>query len=353
MNRNRIGLILLLLIMGISTAGAIAPPDSSFTSDYTGGISPLLVNFTDTSTNTPAAWAWYYTRYTPAGNNPAVLFSSAQNPRSVPFPTGTWSIQLKASNAAGGTNTTARSWWVNVSNAPARVSPVPAFSANTTTGAVPLTVRFTDSSVDNILGWKWTFGDGSTSTASNPVHTYTTTGIYTVSLEVVNVSGYTTTTKTGFITARNSPVANFTGFPLTGHAPLEVTFTDFSTGPGITAWNWNFGDGIWENRTTSTNPVHTYAPGIWYPTLTVTDPSGSSTTLVTPARTITVIPLVPPVASFTPNATSGTAPLTVKFMDTSSHTPTVWNWSFRNVTPGNNTEVWFSTIRNRYNIWCR
>jgi len=51
-------------------------------------------------------------------------------------------------------------------------------------------------------------------------------------------------------------------------------------------------------------------------------------------------------ASFTTNVTSGTAPLAVTFTDTSSNTPNAWNWSFRNVTPGNNTQVWFSTVQN-------
>jgi outer membrane protein assembly factor BamB len=52
-----------------------------------------------------------------------------------------------------------------------------------------------------------------------------------------------------------------------------------------------------------------------------------------------------PVAAFLANPTSGTAPLAVQFNDTSSNTPTAWNWSFRNVTPGNNTQVWFSTVQ--------
>ena len=52
-----------------------------------------------------------------------------------------------------------------------------------------------------------------------------------------------------------------------------------------------------------------------------------------------------PVASFITDLTSGTAPLSVTFTDTSSDTPTTWNWSFRNVT-GNNTQVWFSTEQN-------
>ena len=51
-----------------------------------------------------------------------------------------------------------------------------------------------------------------------------------------------------------------------------------------------------------------------------------------------------PVASFTVNASSGTAPLAVNFTDTSLNTPTAWNWSFTNVT-GNNTPVWFSPVQ--------
>ena len=53
-----------------------------------------------------------------------------------------------------------------------------------------------------------------------------------------------------------------------------------------------------------------------------------------------------PIASFTANTTSGTAPLAVLFTNTSTNTPTAWNWSFRNITPGNNTQVWFSTVQN-------
>ena len=52
----------------------------------------------------------------------------------------------------------------------------------------------------------------------------------------------------------------------------------------------------------------------------------------------------PPLAGFTANTTAGRAPLVVTFTDTSTNIPTAWNWSFRNVTPGNNTQVWFSTV---------
>jgi PKD repeat protein len=53
-----------------------------------------------------------------------------------------------------------------------------------------------------------------------------------------------------------------------------------------------------------------------------------------------------PHASFTVNATTGISPLAVGFTDTSTNTPTAWNWSYMNTTPGNNTPVYWSTTQN-------
>ncbi|MCK4270057.1 MAG: PKD domain-containing protein, partial [Methanogenium sp.] len=64
--------------------------------------------------------------------------------------------------------------------------PAPAanFIANVTSGYMPLTVQFTDTSADNPASWLWTFGDGATSSDQNPVHTYTDGGNYTVTLSI-------------------------------------------------------------------------------------------------------------------------------------------------------------------------
>ena len=75
------------------------------------------------------------------------------------------------------------------------------YTANPTNGTVPLTVQFTAPSVDsggnNVTHWNWAFGDGTTSTAQNPLHTYTTTGAFSTSLIATNInrghrSGYWT-----------------------------------------------------------------------------------------------------------------------------------------------------------------
>ena len=147
------------------------------------------------------------------------------------------------------------------------------------------------------------------------------------------------------IPSDGGPAADFTGIPLSGPGPLDVTFADTSTGSSITNRRWDFGDGNITDYAGSTNPYHRYtSDGTFTINLTVTNASGSNSRIRTQYVTVTPVPVVPG-AHFTANITSGTAPLAVKFTDTSTGTPTTWNWSFRNVT-GNNTQVVFSTVQN-------
>ncbi len=78
--------------------------------------------------------------------------------------------------------------------------------------------------------------------------------------------------------SNNAPVAEFSGAPTNGGAPLTVTFTDASTGI-ITNRFWSFGDGTTAN-VTATNLTHTYSfPGTNTVSLMVSDASGSSTNI--------------------------------------------------------------------------
>ncbi len=79
-------------------------------------------------------------------------------------------------------------------------APVASFSANPTSGPTPLTVAFTDASTGSITAWTWDFGDGGTSTAESPSHTYAAPGIYPVRLTVSGPGGSHSETKTSYIT---------------------------------------------------------------------------------------------------------------------------------------------------------
>ncbi|WP_440950380.1 PKD domain-containing protein [Methanosphaerula subterraneus] len=205
---------------------------------------------------------------------------------------------------------------------------VAGFTATPTSGYAPLAVQFNDTSAGSPTNWSWDFGDNTTSTEQNPAHTYTATGLYSVNLTASSSAGSTHILKTDYITVLDQPAlpaANFTANVTTGIAPLTVQFTDTSLGENLTAWSWNFGDG---NLSTEQNPVHTYAlTGNYTVNLTVTNTSGSNSSVK--ADYILVSTQPQPVANFTANVTTGTAPLAVQFNDTSlGENLTAWSWAF-------------------------
>ena len=135
--------------------------------------------------------------------------------------------------------------------------------------ANPLTIAFQNLSVplaatDSI---KWTFGDGSTSTAVNPVHTYNVPGTYTVCLRVKKLTlpgsapCIREICKTIVVTAPCNIVPNFT-WTATPTNPLRIEFHNTSTNTVATdSIRWTFGDGTSSNQF---NPVHIYtAPGTY------------------------------------------------------------------------------------------
>ena len=77
------------------------------------------------------------------------------------------------------------------------------FTSDKRNGLIPLEVQFTDlTSGETVLSWTWNFGDGTPmSILQNPKHTYTTYGMYTVTLTVITASGTFTITKIYYIIA--------------------------------------------------------------------------------------------------------------------------------------------------------
>ncbi len=124
------------------------------------------------------------------------------------------------------------------------------------------------------------------------------------------------------------PAAAFSASPLEGEPPLLVQFTDASAAgsAGITAWNWDFGDG---GTSTLQHPTHTYTvPGEYTVSLQVTSPAGTDTETTSNYVNVTA---VGPGAAFFAVPLSGTAPLAVQFTDSSfagSAAITGWNWDF-------------------------
>jgi PKD repeat protein len=301
-------------VLTILTDKAVA----GFTATPTSGYAPLAVQFTDASTGSPTNWSWDF------GDNTT---STEQNPVHTYASAGIYSVNLTASNSAVNVHLQ-KTDYITVLDQPAL--PAVNFTANVTTGIAPLSVQFNDTSLgENLTAWSWAFGDGTTSTEQNPVHTYTLTGNYTVNLTVTNTSGSNSSVKADYIlvSTQPQPVANFTANVTTGIAPLAVQFNDTSLGENLTAWSWDFGDG---NISTVQNPINNYTTaGTYSVNLTVTNTSGSNSSVKT--NYITVTASEAPTANFIANITNGTAPLAVQFNDTSvGANLTNWSWDFTN-----------------------
>ncbi len=123
--------------------------------------------------------------------------------------------------------------------------------------------------------------------------------------------------------------ADFTAAPRSGDAPLTVQFTDMSSGEPF-RWYYRFGDGY---TSSSQNPVHTYRnPGTYTVTLSIMKMENNKVTSTTTEKvgyiTVKGAPGGRLAASFTATPTTGAAPLTVTFTDTSTGDPTGFRYTF-------------------------
>jgi PKD repeat protein len=289
----------------------VTPPDPSadFTATPTHGKSPLVVQFTGTSTGNITSRLWNF------GDEET---STVKSPSHTYQKAGSYTVSLTVTGP-GGSNTKTMEDYIQVTSP----APVANFTATPTSGKSPLVVQFTGTSTGNITSRLWNFGDEETSTVKSPSHTYQKAGSYTLSLTVTGPGGSNTKTVEDYIQVTPpAPVAHFTATPTSGKSPLVVQFTGTSTG-NITSRRWKFGDG-----TTSTvkSPSHTYQnAGSYTVSLNVTGPGGSNTKTV--EDYIQVTPPAP-VANFTSTTRDGSPPLLVQFTDTSTGDISSRLWDF-------------------------
>ncbi|MCB0849566.1 MAG: PKD domain-containing protein, partial [Bacteroidetes bacterium] len=304
---------------------AINAPIADFTGTPLTGCNTLNVTFTDASLNTPTSWTWSFPGGVPntfSGATPPAIFYGAP---------GSYSVTLTVSNAFG-SNSITKTNYVTVNNCPA---PTADFTASPLTICEGSSVQFVDMSSDSPTSWSWTFPGGTpgTSTAQNPLITYSTGGVYNVTLTATNAYGNNTITKNNYITVNvcpPAPVAAFSATPTTLCAGGTVAFTDLSTN-SPTSWSWTFTGGT-PLSSVAQNPTITYnTPGTYAVTLTATNSGGSNT--VTMSGYITVNLCSAPVVSFSGFPTTVCAGQSVTFVDQSTNVPSSWSWTFTGGTP--------------------
>jgi PKD repeat protein len=134
----------------------------------------------------------------------------------------------------------------------------------------------------------------------------------------------TTNIIVAFLDETSGVLANFDVTPPRGAAPLSVQFTDKSTG-NPTSWEWDL-DGDGNVDSTEQHPAFEYEmPGLYTVQLTARNDNGEGTL----TKTDFVLAVGPITPDFTASVASGVAPLSVTFTDTSTQSPTAWQWDFQ------------------------
>ena len=164
-------------------------------------------------------------------------------------------------------------------------SPTALFNDSAIIGCVPFQYRFVNASIPGdtaITRWEWFFGDGTTGIGPNRWHSYTTPGIFTITLEVTDANGCSNMMHSQMLTLSKGPAVTISANDAQWcSAPHEVSFlsevsTDVGLG-GTYETTWNFGDG---NTSTDNNPTHTYVQtGNYDVSITVIDSYGCSNTV--------------------------------------------------------------------------
>lgn len=172
------------------------------------------------------------------------------------------------------------------------------FTAEITSGVRPLHVQFINTSTTNPLGdqsvqYKWDFGDGNWSSEVNPIHTYSSAGIYDVKLSAFNPAGTSHIERTSMIEVYPIPASGtLTISPPYGKAPLEVEIMPELHGD-YEACSWDFGDGEQGNECKKQRHVF-IEPGVYKVQLVVKGQEPNSNLELTATVTATV-PLPTPV----------------------------------------------------------
>ena len=124
------------------------------------------------------------------------------------------------------------------------------------TGCAPYTAVFNNTSTAG-QDFFWDFGDGTTSTLTDPTHLYASTGTYTITLRVVDTSTCNKTDQTQFtITVNSKPQAAFTFTPIPAEENKPTIFMNGSL--GANKFNWIFGDGNSRIKNNMDTVIHQY-----------------------------------------------------------------------------------------------
>lgn len=288
----------------------VGKPFPTFTATPISGCNPLAVTFNDASIpatgTTLSSYEWHF------GDGSPTASSTSSPYIHIYTAAGTYDVTEIVTDNIGCKDTINRPSYISV------FQPHASFNANKLNPCLYDTVTFTNTSTGGVVGSVWDFGDGATSTLTNPTHAYTVNGSYTVRLTVTDSHGCTDVANYPAYIVASNPVANFTmSDSVSVCPPLFVSFNNLST--GATTYNWDLGDG---GTSAVFAPSNMYiSPGLYNVILIATNPYGCKDTVQKP------INIYGYAGAFTYSPLQGCAPFAVHFTASLSNVPFI-TWDF-------------------------
>ncbi|TMI25682.1 PKD domain-containing protein, partial [Candidatus Bathyarchaeota archaeon] len=184
---------------------------------------------------------------------------------------GTFSVTISAADSANHTATAIQTLVVN-----SRLAVTASASPNPADAGVPVSFALISTGGVGSLVCNWIFGDGWSASKCNTIHTYATTGSFTVSLTATDTLDVEASISLQ-ISVTVAPTVNFASSPAAPTTGQSVTFTATTNGGGSPfTFSWNYGDGSPDHN--GSPATHTYAAsGIFTVNLTTNDANGANT----------------------------------------------------------------------------
>ena len=246
--------------------------------------------------------------------------------------------------------------WYNIED-PATAPPVASFTANVTSGTVPFAVNLTDTSTQTPTSWSWKDNGVQVATVQNPGLLFLTgdIGNNNITLTATNSFGSNTSAITDIqVYVPVTSVATTLSGSLTVGSNLSATNLQPAGASVNYQWVWcATSNGAYQSIPSATGPSYTVTSTYQgdYIELLASGTNFYSGSVYSVTRGPVGMAPVTPVASFTANVTSGTAPFSVQFTDTSTNSPTSWSWEINGL-PFSSLEnlLWVFSSVGTYNI---
>ena len=217
------------VVIEAASYGGEPPANVPPTAAFSANCSDLDCDFTDGSTDSDGNIDSHSWAFGDGG------ISSATNPSHGYTLAGTYTVTLTVFDDDGASDSTSKQ--ITVNDPAANIPPSASFDADCT----DLGCSFTDTSSDgdgSIVARSWDFGDGNTSTATNPSHSYGAEGDYTVSLTVTDNDGDSSTAnKSVTVSEPDTGDVNLVGDSTSQRNRWTATVTDTNGGALSGTWS--------------------------------------------------------------------------------------------------------------------